>query len=93
MRAKLLITESTYIDDEVDKLGHTAERRARDRGHCHLSEFAANAALFKNVNDILFVHFSDKYSIRFIKDRMGKLIPEDMKNKVHASLLMKKIFS
>ena len=36
LRVKLLITETTYIDDCVDQNGVTSKTRARDRGHIHI---------------------------------------------------------
>ena len=89
LKVKLLITESTYIDDEVDRQGQNGVQRARNRGHCHLQEFVDNRDLFQHVSNILFVHFSDKYSLKYIRKRFIEIVPEDLRSKLHLGLLMK----
>ncbi|KAG0602123.1 hypothetical protein M758_11G161900 [Ceratodon purpureus] len=54
LQAKLLIMETTFLDDAV-----TIEH-ARDYGHTHLFEVLKYADRFKN-KSILFIHFSARY--------------------------------
>lgn len=86
-KVKLLIVEATYIDDDRD----IADRieQARQWGHIHLSEIYENAALFKNVDNILLMHLSDKYSCEFIEKKVFENIPEELKGKIHVSTLAK----
>ena len=91
LRVKLLITEATYVDDEI-KGGRTATDRARQRGHMHLDEIIQNEALFSDVENLLLVHFSDKYSSKYVRDQVSKKLPQSMKDKVHTGLVLKKKF-
>lgn len=89
LRVKLLITEATYIDDEVDRHGQHSVEKARDRGHSHLHEFVQNAHIFDKVENILLVHFSDKYSSNYVRRTVYKSLPNVLKNKVHVGTIMK----
>ena len=86
LKVKLLITEATYIDDEIDRHQHRGIDRARQRGHTHIQEIIDNKHLFKDVENILLVHLSDKYSTGYIQKRVHELLPEDLKGKVHIGL-------
>lgn len=66
MRAKLLIMETTFVDDAM-----TIEH-AREYGHTHLSEVAAFADRFQN-KAILLIHFSARYRIEEIEAAVAKL--------------------
>ncbi|KAK2186227.1 hypothetical protein NP493_210g03042 [Ridgeia piscesae] len=89
LRVKLLITETTYIDDCVDQNGVTSMTRARDRGHIHIQEFVDNEHLFRNVGNLLLVHFSDKYSVGYIHERVYGLLPPSLQGKVHLGTYLK----
>ncbi len=91
LNTKLLITEATYIDSDVDRHGNTSQQRARDRGHCHLQEFVDNKELFKDIENILLVHFSDKYPINYISKRVEEIVPRSLKDKLHLGTLMKQV--
>lgn len=91
LRVKLLITEATYIDDEI-KGGSTAVDRARQRGHMHLDEIIEKESLFSEVENLLLVHFSDKYSTKYVNDTISRKLPESMKDKIQIGLVLKKKF-
>ena len=90
LKVTLLITESTYIDSDV-KNGKTAVERARDRGHIHLQEIVHNAQAFDSVENILLVHFSDKYSVGYINRTVDEMLKdnETLREKIHLGTLMK----
>ena len=81
--------EATYIDNEIDKDGRDGLTRARNRGHLHLQEIIDNEHLFKDVENILLVHLSDKYSVKYIKRRVDEIVPESLRRKLHLGLVMK----
>ncbi|KAG8488384.1 hypothetical protein CXB51_016562 [Gossypium anomalum] len=56
LRAKVLITEATFLDD-----GYSIDH-ARQHGHTHLSEIIENAQWIRN-KAVLLTHFSSRYSI------------------------------
>lgn len=66
LKAKLLIMETTFVDDAM-----TVEH-AREYGHTHLSEVAAFADRFQN-KAILLIHFSARYRIEEIEAAVAKL--------------------
>ena len=86
-RVKLLIVEATYLNNN----GNSGEniRQARQWGHIHLSEIFDNAHLFKDVENILLIHMSDKYSVRYINEQVYSCVPEILKDKVHVATLAK----
>ena len=65
------------MDDKKDVI-----KLARDRGHTHLYEIFQNPEVFKNIDKILLIHFSDKYSVEYIKDQVYSNIPESLKGKI-----------
>ncbi|XP_039119953.1 tRNase Z TRZ1 [Dioscorea cayenensis subsp. rotundata] len=69
LRAKVLITEATFLDEENDV------EHARQHGHMHLSEIIANAQWFRN-KAILLTHFSSRYKIEDIRQAIAKLQPK-----------------
>ncbi|XP_072978129.1 tRNase Z TRZ2, chloroplastic [Typha angustifolia] len=69
LRAKLLITEATFLDEENDI------KHAREHGHMHLFEIMENAQWFRN-KTILLTHFSSRYSIEDIRQAVSKLQPK-----------------
>ena len=81
-RVKLLIVEATYVDLEDRK---DIIKQARDRGHIHLFEIFQNAELFRNVDKILLIHFSDKYSIGYINEQVDQNVPESLRDKIIVS--------
>ncbi|KAL3833376.1 hypothetical protein ACJIZ3_008112 [Penstemon smallii] len=68
LKAKILIMESTYIEDS-----NTVEA-ARKYGHTHLSEIIEYADRFKN-KAILLIHFSARYNLDVIKTAVARLPP------------------
>ena len=73
--------------------GRGGQQRARNRGHMHLQEFIDNAALFENVSKILLVHFSDKYSIDYLKRKTKEMLTgTDLEDKVIIGAVHKETF-
>ncbi|TYJ26097.1 hypothetical protein E1A91_A07G095900v1 [Gossypium mustelinum] len=66
LRAKILITEATFLDD-----GYSIDH-ARQHGHTHLSEIIENAQWIRN-KAVLLTHFSSRYSIEDIRQAVSKL--------------------
>ncbi|CAH1802357.1 unnamed protein product [Owenia fusiformis] len=91
LKVKLLITECTYIDNEVDFKGKTSVEKARERGHTHLQEIVVNLDILQDVQSIMLVHFSDKYSSRFIQETVMQSVPAEMRHKVFVSTLAKEL--
>lgn len=69
LRAKVLITEATFLDDEC-----TVEH-AREHGHMHLLEIMEHARWFRN-QTILLTHFSSRYKLEDIRLAISKLQPK-----------------
>lgn len=78
-RVKLLIVEATYIDLED---GKDIIQQARDRGHTHLFEIFQNAELFRDIDKILLIHFSDKYSVKYIQSQVYSNMPQLLQEKI-----------
>ncbi|KAH6799044.1 tRNAse Z1 [Perilla frutescens var. frutescens] len=68
LRAKILIMESTYVENSC-----TVED-ARDYGHIHLSEIISQADRFQN-KAILLIHFSARYQLDVIENALSELPP------------------
>ncbi|KAL3856677.1 hypothetical protein ACJMK2_011405 [Sinanodonta woodiana] len=89
LKVKILIVETTYIDEEP---GKDMIQQARDRGHIHLAEIIDNAHLFENIEHILLMHFSDKYSESEINDKVFSVLPEPLKKKVLVATRAKSLY-
>lgn len=87
LKVKLLITEATFIDNDIGT--KNTVKKARDRGHCHLCEFTENAELFKDVGHIVLMHFSNKYSPQYIINCLMEKLPTALKDKVSPALVAK----
>jgi len=75
--ARLLLLECTFVDDAVS----VAE--ARSKGHVHLEEIAARAALFHN-EAILLTHFSARHSAATIARALDQRLPAELRARVRA---------
>ena len=64
-------------------------QKARDREHIHLQELVYNAFLFENVENILLIHFSDKYSPNNIQYVVRLKLPDSLVDKVHVATVAK----
>lgn len=64
-------------------------QKARDRGHIHIQELAYYAYLFENVENILLIHFSDKYSPNYIQNTVRQKLPDSLVDKVHVATVAK----
>ncbi|GFP94003.1 ribonuclease z chloroplastic [Phtheirospermum japonicum] len=66
LRAKILITEATFLDDNV------SVEHAREHGHTHLSEIMEHAQWIRN-NTVVLTHFSSRYHLEDIRQAVAKL--------------------
>lgn len=66
LRAKILITEATFLDE-----GYSIDH-ARQHGHTHLSEIIEHAEWIRN-KAVLLTHFSSRYKIEDIRQAVSKL--------------------
>lgn len=66
LRAKVLITEATFLDEEL------GIEHARQRGHMHLFEIMEYAQWIRN-EALLLTHFSYRYKIEDIRQALSKL--------------------
>ncbi|KAK9284411.1 hypothetical protein L1049_023583 [Liquidambar formosana] len=66
LRAKILITEATFLDEGL------SIEHARQHGHTHLSEIIQHAQWIRN-KAILLTHFSSRYNIEEIRQAVSKL--------------------
>ena len=73
--ARLLILETTFVDDRVS----VAE--ARREGHVHLDELPPRAELFEN-EEILLMHFSNRYRAEEVVDALARKLPLDLRTRV-----------
>ncbi|PKA50485.1 Ribonuclease Z, chloroplastic [Apostasia shenzhenica] len=69
LRAKILITEATFLNEEFDV------EHARQHGHMHLTEIIENAQWFHN-KAIVLTHFSSRYKVEDIRQAIMKLQPK-----------------
>ncbi|XP_073036517.1 nuclear ribonuclease Z [Primulina eburnea] len=68
LRAKILVVESTFVEDSTTVEG------AREYGHTHLSEIIKHADQFQN-KAILLIHFSARYQLNVIEEAIASLPP------------------
>ncbi|XP_052178326.1 tRNase Z TRZ2, chloroplastic [Diospyros lotus] len=68
LRARVLITEATFLDEE-QSIEH-----AREHGHTHLFEIMEHAQWIRN-KVVLLTHFSSRYSLEDIRRAVSKLQP------------------
>ncbi|KAL3652836.1 mitochondrial 3'-tRNA processing endonuclease Trz2 [Castilleja foliolosa] len=66
LRAKILITEATFLDDSV------SVEHAREHGHTHLSEIMEHTQWIRN-NTVVLTHFSSRYHLEDIRQGVAKL--------------------
>jgi ribonuclease Z len=92
LKVKLLITETTFVDDDIDRYGRSSVAKAEAVGHIHLRQICEHPHLFDNVDSILLVHFSDKYTVQYIRDRVHELVPESLRNKIYLGLTAQELY-
>ncbi|KAF8119016.1 hypothetical protein N665_0001s0072 [Sinapis alba] len=66
LRAKVLITEATFLDDSF------STEHAQTLGHTHISQIIENAKWIRS-KTVLLTHFSSRYSIEEIREAVLKL--------------------
>lgn len=78
--SKVLFLECTYVDEA------RPVERARKWGHTHLFEIAENAEAFRNVENLVLIHFSPRYSRDKILDALRRHLPEELHARTTAFL-------
>ncbi|XP_076904701.1 tRNase Z TRZ2, chloroplastic-like [Bidens hawaiensis] len=66
LRAKVLITEATFLDDKC------SIEHAREHGHMHIDEIIEHSKWIRN-KAILLTHFSSRYHVEEIRQAVTKL--------------------
>ncbi|WVZ77036.1 hypothetical protein U9M48_024939 [Paspalum notatum var. saurae] len=74
--AKILVVESTFLDDSI------SVEHAREYGHTHLSEIASQSDKLQN-KAILLIHFSARYTKEEIDAAVNRL-PPPFRSRVYA---------
>lgn len=85
LKVRVLILEATYLENVTPGI----VRKARERGHTHLSEIIDHAHLFSDVERLVLIHLSDKYSSSFARDAVSFQMPPSLLNKVVIATLAK----
>lgn len=73
-RARLLIMECTFLDDEM------SVEDAKERGHMHIDDIVQHADKFQN-EAILLIHFSSRYSRDRIQDLLDAKLPPELRKR------------
>lgn len=76
LQAKILVVESTFLDDSI------SVEHAREYGHTHLSEITSQTDKLQN-KAILLIHFSARYITEEIDAAINKL-PPSFRSRVYA---------
>ncbi|KAM0902781.1 hypothetical protein ACQ4PT_019062 [Festuca glaucescens] len=76
LKAKILVVESTFLDDSV------SIEHAREYGHIHLFEIASHSDKLEN-KAILLIHFSARYTTEEIDAAISRLAPS-FRSRVYA---------
>ncbi|CAD6247349.1 unnamed protein product [Miscanthus lutarioriparius] len=76
LQAKILVVESTFLDDSI------SVQHAREYGHTHLSEIASQSDNLGN-KAILLIHFSARYTTEEIDVAINRL-PPSFRSRVYA---------
>lgn len=76
LKAKILVMESTFLDDSV------SIEHAREYGHIHLFEIVNHSEKFEN-RAILLIHFSARYTTEEIDAAISRL-PPSFRSRVYA---------
>lgn len=76
LKAKILVVESTFLDDSV------SIEHAREYGHTHLFEIASHSDKLEN-RAILLIHFSARYTTEEIDAAISRL-PASFRSRVYA---------
>jgi len=75
-QVKVLITEVTFFDDEVDK------KEAKRRGHMHINDIIDNQHLFQQPAIVL-MHASSRFPGDTVREILQEKMPADMMNRIH----------
>lgn len=75
LKAKLLILELTFVDDDVTPEG------AREMGHGHVQDLLARIDRFRDVGHVLLIHFSARYKAQQVREALEAHLPDWFKAK------------
>lgn len=75
-QVKVLITEVTFFDSDVDKV------EARKRGHMHIDDIIDNPHLFQQPGIVL-MHASSRFSGDVVQEILQNRMPPDLLNRIH----------
>jgi len=73
LRSKLLIIESTFLDDGMS--GGVDMQGARQRGHTHVADLALHQHVLQRAGAVLLVHFSPRYRRRDVETALAASLP------------------
>ena len=73
---RVLITEVTFFDSDVDKL------ESKRRGHMHIDDIIDNPELFCQPGIVL-MHASSRFSNESIEDILHRKMPKEMLSRIH----------
>lgn len=71
-KSRILFHECTYVDEQ------RPVERARKWGHTHLFEIAENAGALQEVDRLVLIHFSPRYSRDKIESALKRHLPPDL---------------
>lgn len=75
-QVKVLITEVTFFDDDVDK------QEAKRRGHMHIDDIIDNQHLFQQPALVL-MHASSRFPGDSVREILQQKMPSDMMQRIH----------
>ncbi|XP_033748085.1 tRNase Z TRZ1-like isoform X2 [Pecten maximus] len=85
LKVKVLITECTYISTTKN----VNEALTRERGHIHLHEIIRNPHIFADIEAVMLLHFSERYTAENIQDTIHTLCPVELKQKLYSACVYK----
>ncbi|VDQ12593.1 unnamed protein product [Trichobilharzia regenti] len=85
LSTRLLIMEATFLDNPERRMDS-----AKLHGHTHLDEIRQNASLFKSIDYLYLIHFSDRYSFSDIVRLCQKEMPRWLADRIIPSVYAKR---
>lgn len=85
LKVRVLILEATYLESVTPGLVH----KARERGHTHVAEIIEHAHLFSDIEKLVLIHMSDKYSSLFAREAIAYQMSPALRKKVVLATLAK----
>ncbi|CAH8860329.1 unnamed protein product [Trichobilharzia szidati] len=85
LSTRLLIMEATFLDNPDRRIDS-----AKSHGHTHIDEIRQNASLFKSIDYLYLIHFSDRYSFNDIVRLCQKEMPSWLADRIIPSVFAKR---